>query len=295
MDGKCFLGKLSQNPKNLVAQLQASARNRKPNSCPHYRRRKHEHTIPADVQERRAKTSAASRQPLSPRRPKNKCGPGQPPGPHCLAEYPVAQFHARGMGEFISHARSEERSQWMRLGRPPFAERTPQTDLQHYGGQRPVLPCVEDSVRRPQRPGNQSAPKRFSGRTPWQFTLENYQEPPTLPQCSGRTYRTSRFDVSTLRFARPRFKQKSAARCAETVDARNSLWKALEKSDRTPGIGREVSIERPCRSWWQKIKTLAPARSSGQPPLRMGEHSLDHAQQTSSCIKPPLPDSAAQS
>lgn len=38
---------------------------------------------------------------------------------------------------------------------PPFAERTPQTGLQHYGGRRPVLPCVEDSVRRPQRPGNQ--------------------------------------------------------------------------------------------------------------------------------------------
>src|SRR5678816_4223248 len=42
----------------------------------------------------------------------------------------------------------------------------PQINLQHYGGRRPVLPCVEDSVRRPQRPGNQCAEARPGGTLP---------------------------------------------------------------------------------------------------------------------------------
>jgi len=53
----------------------------------------------------------------------------------------------------------------MPLGRSSPAKRTPQFDLQHYGGRRPVLPCVEDSVRRPQRPGNQFRAETLSGGT----------------------------------------------------------------------------------------------------------------------------------
>jgi hypothetical protein len=53
----------------------------------------------------------------------------------------------------------------MPLNRWSLAKRASRNDLQHYGGQQPVLPCVEDSLRRPQRPGNQSAPKRVSGGT----------------------------------------------------------------------------------------------------------------------------------
>ena len=69
-----------------------------------------------------------------------------------------------------------------------------QVDLQHCGGRRPVLPCVEDSVRRPQRPGNQCACRSTLLEEPSQpFTLENRWEPPALPQCSGRAYRTSRW------------------------------------------------------------------------------------------------------
>jgi hypothetical protein len=41
-----------------------------------------------------------------------------------------------------------------------------QVDLQHHGGRRPVLPCVEDSVRRPQRPGNQARAEARSWRNP---------------------------------------------------------------------------------------------------------------------------------
>ena len=36
-------------------------------------------------------------------------------------------------------------------------------------------------------------------------------------------------DVSNVLLRRLRFKQKSASLCAESVDGRNSLWKALEK------------------------------------------------------------------
>ncbi len=46
-----------------------------------------------------------------------------------------------------------------------FAKRTPQNNPQHCDGRRPVLPCVEDSVRRPQRPGNHSRTEARSGGT----------------------------------------------------------------------------------------------------------------------------------
>ena len=52
------------------------------------------------------------------------------------------------------------------LGRSPPAKRTSQVDLQHHGGRRPVLPCVEDSVRRPQRPGNHSRAETRAWRIP---------------------------------------------------------------------------------------------------------------------------------
>ena len=82
------------------------------------------------------------------------------------------------------------------LGRSPSAKRTPRINLQHYGGRRPVLPCVEDSVRRPQRPGNQCTHRSaFLEEPSCQFTLENCQEPPALPQCSGRACKTSRLNA----------------------------------------------------------------------------------------------------
>src|SRR4029077_7834773 len=84
----------------------------------------------------------------------NKCGLGQPHGPHCLAGYPAAHFHARRMVECSVTAHYKEYPDDA-LGRLSLAKRTPRINLQHSGGRRPVLPCVEDSVRRPQRPGNQ--------------------------------------------------------------------------------------------------------------------------------------------
>ncbi len=70
------------------------------------------------------------------------------------------------MKKYTPHRRSEERRPKPVLGRSFVAKRTPRINLQHYGGRRPVLPCVEDSVRRPQRPGNQCAEARSGGTLP---------------------------------------------------------------------------------------------------------------------------------
>jgi hypothetical protein len=58
-------------------------------------------------------------------------------------------------------------------------------------------------------------------------------------------------DVSTLLLAGARFKQKPAPLCAESVDGRDSLWKALEKwSEMGPlifcycSVVSEISVRR---------------------------------------------------
>src|ERR1700756_4848292 len=77
-----------------------------------------------------------------------------------------------------------------------FAKHSSRRDPEHYGGRRPVLPCVEDSLRRPQRPGNQRAPKRvledLPGNSPSRITRNRR----LCPQCPGRANRTSRLDGS---------------------------------------------------------------------------------------------------
>jgi hypothetical protein len=97
--------------------------------------------------------------------PKNKCGPGQPPGPHwfCVTFCDPCPRTRHGGVHLSCAPRS---AVFDALGRPPPAKRASQVDLQHHGGRRPVLPCVEDSVRRPQRPGNQSHAEARSWRIP---------------------------------------------------------------------------------------------------------------------------------
>ena len=70
------------------------------------------------------------------------------------------------MKKYTPRRRSEKRRPKPALGRSPPAKRTSRVNLQHYGGRRPVLPCVEDSVRRPQRPGDQCAEARSGGTLP---------------------------------------------------------------------------------------------------------------------------------
>src|ERR1700751_5146601 len=132
--------------------------------------------------------------------PKNKCGPGQPPGPHCLADILLPHSTREAWGS-SSFTRAPKSTCDDALGRSPFAKHASRINLQHYGGRRPVLPCVEDSVRRPQRPGNQCTRRSaFLEEPSCQFTLENCQEPPALPQCSGRACKTSRLNACHCAF-----------------------------------------------------------------------------------------------
>ncbi len=81
-----------------------------------------------------------------------------------LALCSVTLVHAPGMGS-SSRMRSEKRL--LRCTRQiATCKQSLQVDLQHYGGRRPVLPCMEDSVRRPQRPGNQARAEARSWRNP---------------------------------------------------------------------------------------------------------------------------------
>jgi hypothetical protein len=89
----------------------------------------------------------------------------------------------------------------------------------------------EDSLRRPQRPGAGNAPKRAFG-TPRRFTLQNRQVPPT-PQ-PAQTCKASTFALPDTLLERPLMcNRKSGFSCAEPVEDGNSLWKEMEKSQKT--------------------------------------------------------------
>ena len=163
--------------------------------------------------------------------------------------WPISTHEAWGSSSFTRTPRSTRKT--MPLDRSPSAKQTPQIDLQHYGGQRPVLPCVEDSVRRPQRPGNQF-PRRnaFLEDPSRQFTLENCQEPPALPQCSGRARRTSRTDVS--QFAPHTLAHQAKSRASL---CRNCGWlRFLVESDGKTGR----NFRPPCSSPPALIRTVTP-------------------------------------
>src|SRR6266850_246327 len=70
------------------------------------------------------------------------------------------------LGEVHAPSKLRGTSTETALARSSIAKRTPRINLQHYGRRRPVLPCVEDSVRRPQRQGNQCAETRSGGTLP---------------------------------------------------------------------------------------------------------------------------------
>ena len=127
----------------------------------------------------------------------NKCGPGQPPGPHLvLADIPLALPRA-GRGQRIACLRSEEHRIANTPGRTDQRRLLSAIRLQHYGGQRPVLPFVEDPSEEAATPGQPSRihfpqvrlteancnrePERVSGEPSQRFTLENRRDPLALP------------------------------------------------------------------------------------------------------------------
>jgi len=77
---------------------------------------------------------------------------------------PCSTHEAWGSAASVTALRREQRTH--AFSRSPFAKRFSRINLQHCGGRRPVLPCVEDSVRRPQRPGNQRAETHTGGTLP---------------------------------------------------------------------------------------------------------------------------------
>jgi hypothetical protein len=83
----------------------------------------------------------------------------------CSAIRSFALFHAQGMGECNACACSAEQSSTHSAGRH-LRSSASQISLQHCGDRRPVLPFVEDSLRRPQRPGNQRAEAHSGGTLP---------------------------------------------------------------------------------------------------------------------------------
>jgi hypothetical protein len=144
-----------------------------------------------------------------------------------LAEYPGAHFHARGMGELISHGRSGERTQndatrqiatcEANSANRSAALRWPAASPAVVGG------LLRSRTARATRP----APKHVSGGPSQQFTLENCQEPPALPQCSGRPRRTSRTNVSHCALRTLALQEKSLA-----LLCRNCGWQRfLVESD----------------------------------------------------------------
>ena len=165
MDAKCSRRKTEQarifsgrsragpHPRNIIGEEKTNLNDRVPD-----RRKPSSNNLHETHRDR----DAISYQPL---RRQNKCGPGQPPGPHrfCVTFCDPCPRTRHG-GVHLS--RAPRSAVFDALGRPPLAKRTSQVDLQHHGGRRPVLPCVEDSVRRPQRPGNQSRAEARSWRIP---------------------------------------------------------------------------------------------------------------------------------
>jgi hypothetical protein len=103
----------SKFPGRIVATPRVNVR--APDFSGQYKRRKDENARTSECdEEKMARRTATGHDPQLSTNDvcrQNKCGPGQPPGPHCLARYPEAHFHARGMGEFIFHPHSEEREQ----------------------------------------------------------------------------------------------------------------------------------------------------------------------------------------
>jgi hypothetical protein len=130
------------------------------------------------------------------KRRKNKCGPGQPPGPHrswiSLVCLPIARS-----GETTVLVRQRS------LGVPllpvlaaklRFRESLSATHAVASGPTR----SKSGKWRRPQCPGNQHALTRISD-FPWQFTLENRQLPPASPQSIvWQALRVPTFSVNPL-------------------------------------------------------------------------------------------------
>ncbi len=115
-------------------------------------------------------------------REKIKCGPGQPPEPHCFAEFPACFLPPRSGGMMLIRPQ--------RLRSATFAERVAHSRSLDQGCttcfcQRPIR--SKSNLERPQRPlGIRNALTRVSGRSRRRLTLVNRRLPLALLQSSGK-------------------------------------------------------------------------------------------------------------
>jgi hypothetical protein len=162
-------------------------------------------------------------------RQKNKCGPGQPPGPHCFCEILFAPDpRTRHGGEQPSSPALRRVRAMMLLVRLSLAKRTSRTNLQHCDGTSGQSCRVWRTLEEAATPGQ---PVRAEARL--------WRNPPTIHprELSGTAgsaamlwqgVQESRLNVDTVRYRSLAIKRKPEHRCAETVNVRNSLWKATE-------------------------------------------------------------------
>ena len=140
-----------------------------------------------------------------------------------------APFHARGMGESsLLHLHSGESGRMMLLGRLSSRSR-----LRNSTCGTTVVPAASPAVcggllRRPQRPGNQCAPRRASGGTLPTIHPRELSGTAGSAAMLWQGMQESRLNVDTVRYRWLAIKRKPEHCCAETVNVRTSLWKATE-------------------------------------------------------------------
>jgi hypothetical protein len=162
-----------------------------------------------------------------------------------LAVHSVTLFHARGMGG-VHLVRA--------LRKAPVAMHSADRHLRSElrksicnttvaGGQSCRL--WRTLWRRPQRPGNQSRAETRSWRIPPGDSPSRITRHRRLCRnaLAGHTEHLARMSALCARHAL-RFKGKSRPRCAETVDAVDSLWKVVENQDSTVQTLCEVTLVR---------------------------------------------------
>ena len=138
-------------------------------------------------------------------------------------------IHARGMGE-SSLLRLHSEESGLRCYSADFHSRS---ELRESTCSTAMVPAASPAVcggllRRPQRPGNQCAPRRASGGTLPIIHPRELSGTAGSAAMLWQGMQESRLNVDTVRYRWLAIKRKPEHCCAETVNVRTSLWKATE-------------------------------------------------------------------
>ena len=152
-----------------------------------------------------------------------KCGPGQPPRPHLLVNVLSCLVHRAKAMKLVRGTRPRRNTLLLNGLRI--------CDSQRVGSQR-TGPAEARLLKAATPWVFQKAPKRIPEISPGNSPSRTagFRQPLLL----GRALRTSHAcTLSTLRQAARTRNRELTAGCAETVEERDCLWKALEKRDET--------------------------------------------------------------